>query len=669
MRRRRPEDHSTGASRRSVLQAAGTSLLVAPVVSCDLLSTAPSGEKSDAAKGDGPEDRGSRNPPEAPMLAEQVRAGSLPAVEDRLPKEPLVIQPTDSIGKYGGTWHSWMQGLGATYVFDVEVGYDPLVRWDPGWKKVIPNVAKSWRIEKDGRAYTFQLRRGMRWSDGKPFTADDLLFTYEDILTDTDISPVPSTVIAPGGVPGTMKAVGDYEVRITFDTTNGLFLNDLANGGSNLLIRPKHYLKRFHKKYAPDAGKLAEDQGYSDWVELFGSKNDFQNPDLPVINAWRVSKPVAEHTERGEYVRNAYYWKVDPEGSQLPYLDRVYYPLIPKAEAALLKTMHGEIDFNHPAYTGGVTLLRNKPVLARNRKQGGYGFVDSIYETMNWMVIGLNLNHKDSRMREMFQNRDFRIGLSYAIDRAEIRDKVYQRQGEAWQAAPRKESRFFDREFAKQYTEHDVAKANEYLDRAGYSKRDVDGFRLRGDGKRVGFTVEVATEQPDQISSLEVVKAGWTEVGVDVAVRTEPRTLFSDRIRSGANLHDVAVWTGDGGYGDEITAPVWYLPTVWCFASRWADWYNSDGKEGERPNAPARQQLKLYDQLKASVDEKERDRLFGQILRIAREQFWCIGTVLSTGAYGTVKGTFKNVPDFVPAAWNYPSPGPTRPEQYFTTKI
>ncbi|MGH3503309.1 MAG: ABC transporter substrate-binding protein [Nocardioidaceae bacterium] len=175
----------SGPTRRGLLRAGGVGLVAASAVGCDMLSTNPDGQKKDAG---GSGSATNKNPKQAPTLDAKVKSGELPQVADRLPDKPLVIKPTDSIGKYGGTWHSWFQGLGATYIFDDEVGYDYLVRWDPKWEKVIPNLAESCDVGKDGRTYTFHLRKGTRWSDGKPLTADDLVFAYEDVLKNSWLS-------------------------------------------------------------------------------------------------------------------------------------------------------------------------------------------------------------------------------------------------------------------------------------------------------------------------------------------------------------------------------------------------------------------------------------------------------------------------------------------------
>jgi len=284
---------------------------------------------------------------------------------------------------------------------------------------------------------------------------------------------------------------------------------------------------------------------------------------------------------------------------------------------------------------------------------------------MNAVAIALNLTCRDPVKREIFNNKDFRIGLSHAINREELIDAVFQRQGRPWQLAPREESEFYLEELATQYLEYDVDLASQHLDKAGYAERDDQGRRLGPDGKPIQFTVEVASGISDTaIDAMDLIKKYWAEVGITIQVRTEDRALFYTRKE--ANQHDANVWGGDGGLTDAIIDPRWYFPfsTESNYAIPWANWYNGNTPAMEPP-AHVKQQMRLYDQIKASPDPEERRNLFMQILEIAKDQFYAIGCVLPEPGYGIVKNNFHNVPKSFPSAWVYPNPGPTNPEQYF----
>lgn len=657
-------------SRRNVLKASGLGGIAAGSISgCDLLSTDPSG---DSGEGGDEKRTHSAKSKEAPALAKQVRAGKLPPLKERLPGNPLVVPVQDRLGSYGGTWNNFVANppIGAGR----ECGYDPLVRWSPDWKKIIPNLAESWDIDGDGREYTFHLRKGVKWSDGRPFGADDLVFAYNDVLMNEKLFAVPPTQFVTEGKPGTLEKVDDHTVRFAFKAPNGLLLPFLASAGSHvLIICQKHYYSKFHPKYNNKVDQLTKKAGLNSWTDLFAAKGgtsvnntDFWRPPVPNLFAWRTAR-VGRQGSRKVLERNPYYWKVDSQGRQLPYLDAVTYTAVTNLETVLLQATDGRYELLPPTFTGGVCTVDNKPVLARNRRKGHYHFIDGLASSMNRMIIALNLTHKDPQLREVFQNRDFRIGLSYAINRPEIIESVYQRQGEPWQAAPRKESDVYVEELAKQYTSHSMAKANQHLDKAGYDRRDGAGFRLRPDGKRIAFQVDVITQEPTEINALELVKRYWKAVGVDIGSKTMDRDLFYTR--KDGNTPDASVWTGDGGLRDGMIDPRWYFPANHesNFAIPWALWYNSEGRDGEKPPQAAREQMALYDRVKETVDPDERRKLFKQILRIATDQFWVMGVTLPTGTFGIVRNDFHNVPKSMIASWRYLTPSPTRPEQYFSS--
>ncbi|MGH3488689.1 MAG: ABC transporter substrate-binding protein, partial [Actinopolymorphaceae bacterium] len=403
-----------------------------------------------------------------------------------------------------------------------------------------------------------------------------------------------------------------------------------------------------------------------DWTELFLARTSAAaNPELPSLFAWVYTTTLGTG-DRMVAERNPYYWKTDPDGRQLPYLDRVVFDVVQNDQVILLKASNGEFAM----HARHINTLRNKPVLARNRKRGGYAFFDLVPSIMNDLLVQLNLAHEDDALRAVFADKDFRIGLSYAINRPELIQSVVQGQGEPWQAAPRRESEFYDEQLAKQYTEFDLDKANEHLDRAGLANRDADGFRLRGDGQRIRFTVEVPTPTVKDfwVDAMELIKGYWAEVGVEIEVKSEDRSLFYER--KAANAHDAVVWQGPGGTQDAMMDPRSYFPfsAESGYAVPWAAWFTSRGKAGQEPPEPAREQMALYRQLETTVDKAEQARLFRAILDIAREQFWVIGTVAPSQGYGIVANDFHNVPKSIPDANIYATPGPTNPEQYYLSR-
>jgi ABC-type transport system substrate-binding protein len=609
---------------------------------------------------------------EAPTLADQVKAGKLPPVEQRIPKVPRVVQPNESVGKFGGTWRTALVGGQDTAWLTRTLGYDFLVRWDPTWKQIIPNIAASFQANPDATEFTFKLREGMKWSDGQPFGVDDMLFYAEDVYGNSELTT------SKGTNPFTIAKVDDLTFTIKFEKPNGLFMQNLATpSGADWTRFPAHYLKQFHKKYA-DAAKLdqlVKDNKAENWVKLFrlkgwgvpGTPYDalWSNPDLPTLYGWKIVEPYGNGT-RVTCERNPFYWKVDPEGNQLPYIDKIAYDVLQDPQPLVLKVANGEIDFHDRHINNN----QNKAVLADNQQKGQYHFVDTVPSGANTTAIAFNLTHKDPAMRKLFQDKNFRIALSYAIDRKQIIDTVFVGQGEPWQDAPQKESVYYYEPLATQYTAYDAAKANQLLDQAGY-KKGSDGMRTRPDGQKISFVIEVSATGTDATNSdvMKIVVDQWQKVGIGAQLKPEDRSLLYTR--KDANECDCAIWGGSGGLLDAILDPRNYFPFSHesNFAEAWFVWYDKPSNPQtppEEPPAPTKQQMELYQNgVLGSGDPAKQKDAFMEILKIAQDQFYVIGITLPSSGYAIVKNNFKNVPKEMPDAWLYPTPAPTNPEQYY----
>jgi ABC-type transport system substrate-binding protein len=645
--------------RRELLGLGGAAFLTTlSLAGCDL-STTPRGERNRGAGNDE-----LLEAKEAPMLAKLVKNGDLPPLKERLPDKPLVIEPVERLGVYGGTWHTALLGVADAVWMDRTIGYEGLLRWSPDFTKIIPNVAESYESSDDGTEHTFHLRPGMKWSDGEPFTADDIVFYQNDVVNNREITPIEAKN------PAVAEKVDDHTVRFVFERPEGLCIKKHASGSGTYVRFPKHYLQQFHKSYNPDVDALVKEEGAEDWVELFGTKaciglgagETYMNPECPTVYGWRTITALGDG-QRAVVERNPYYWKVDTEGRQLPYLDRVEYEILGDAEVMLLKAMNGEIDMQNRT----IGKPRNKPVLAKNREQGNYRFFETVPTSMNTTVIAFNLTHKDPVKREIFNRRDLRVGLSHAINRQEIIDVVFQRQGEPWQTSPRKESVFYDERLATQYLEYDPELANRYLDKTGYTERDSAGYRLGPDGKRIAAQITFVTSWTPQWADVaDLLKAFWKEVGVEIVPQAQDRSLWLER--SAANDFDIQMWEGELGYdADVLLRPMWYLPLDGTITPGplWREWYNSRGELGEKPPELVARTLDIYDEIQVTPDEAGQQALMKEILQINADMFNVIGISLPANNYGVVKNNFRNVPASMRDSVTCLTPGLTRPEQYF----
>ncbi|MGF7160857.1 peptide/nickel transport system substrate-binding protein [Rhodoligotrophos appendicifer] len=607
---------------------------------------------------------------QAPMLDAQVTAGTLPPVAERLPKTPRVIEPVEKVGKYGGTWRSGLVGgSDRNWLFRI-AGYEPLVAWDREWSgKVVPNLAEAVTASEDGKTFTVKLREGLKWSDGKPFTSDDIGFFINDIVGNKELLPNGVDWISSGGETGKFAKVDDANFTITFKEPYGMFMQRLAGVyGVQIVMMAKHYCSQFMPTYNKDGlDALMKEAGVGTWTELFIKKcavdteanERWQNPQRPTMEPWVIKDPYIGGASLVTLERNPYYFKVDPEGNQLPYIDDMSISVNADKQTLVLKVVNGEIDYQDRHVNDNA----NRAVFTDAADKAQIHLVDGPNADMNTTIISLNLTSKDPVKREIFNNKDFRIGLSYAIDRQAIIDSAFVGQGEPWQAAPRKESPYYNEKLAKQYTEYDVAKANEHLDKA-YPKKDSNGFRLGPDGKRISFNIMVMPALGDFLDSTQLAAQYWQAVGIDAKVQTVDRTLFYDRKDN--NEQDAAVFLGSGGMGDAIFEPTFYFP-FWnetLFAVPWGNWYASGGKAGEEPPAAAKKQMEIYREITKSSDPEKQKALMKQLLDISADEFYAIGISTPGPLFSATKNNLHNVYPR-PFAWTYPSPVASNTEQYY----
>lgn len=612
---------STTVSRRQLLVlGAGATMALS---SCSFLSTDP---ESESGQNDVPKGK------EAPMLEERVKAGSLPELAQRLPVNPKVVQPLEQAGVYGGTLQTVLESTDASWLW-MTVVHDHLVTWDAAYSTIVENVAERFEVLESGKVYVFHLREGMRWSDGEPFTSDDLLWWYENVLLNKSITPVVPTALKIGDDPVVVTAQGDYQVTFTFPTPNALFLEQITPHGPPFRLLPRHYLEQFHKKFNPDLP--------ADWAQEFlGKIDEIENVDLPVLSAWVPKNP---HGDGGRQLweRNPYYWKVDQDGSQLPYVDTVAFTFFSEQGPLLLAAANGDVDVYQRQE---VTVPKNRPVLSDGQEKGGYTLVSVKDPNHNTIGICLNLTSSNPAKRKMYQSKDFRIGLSHAIDRQQIIDLVYQRQGRPWQTAPRPDVPFYTSDdFGTQYTEFDLEKAEAAMSAAGYSELDGRDRRLGEDGKPIVISVLCQSRYPDMIDAMEFIKATWEEIGVELRIETASPELVSERLV--ANDYDCTLDKGELGYLDLVADPRWLFATGGSsYAPLWQNWYEG-GSPSEEPPAAMQQQMSVYrDRVRGNADRDTQYAALQEIIETARDEFWTIGVSLPGEPFCIKSNRVHNVP-------------------------
>lgn len=610
-------------------------------------------------------------PKEAPELARMVAENRLPPLDQRLPRNPMVVAPHETVGRYGGTLRRGLRGSSDHNGILRMVGNQGLVRWNLEFTQVLPNVAERWDVNATATEFVFHLREGMKWSDGKPFTADDIVFAIEDCTKNSELYRSVPSVLTIGGKPAVVSAVSPTAVKFVFEAPYAMFLENLATPlGQHPTLFPKHYCSQFHPKYNSGLDAQVKASNMSDWPTLFRARcgdieipSRWSNNEKPTLDPWVVAEAYTGGATRVTMRRNPYFWQVDPNGSQLPYIDQLTMNISQDVESLMLDTISGRIDIQDRH----IDSLQNKPTLSQNMQRGAYRLVELVASGAQQCMIYLNMTHKDPAMRAMFANKEFRQALSLGIDRKEIIDLVYLGQSEPYQTGPRPGHPWYHEKLARQFTQHDPAQANAILDRLGY-RRGPDRMRLRPDGQKVFFAIDVIpTLYPDAVDTLELVKRHWAALGVDIKVNTIERALYYTR--GDNNDHDAATWPGPGGL-DPILDPRDYLaqhPQGSRYAIPWTLWYVSGGKEGQEPPESQKRRMKLFDDARATPDLAKRGQIVKEMLDLTAEDFETIGVCLAVNSFGIAKNNLRNVPLKMPQAWSWPNPGPALPQQFFFT--
>jgi len=593
---------------------------------------------------------------EAPMLADAVASGSLPAVGDRLPAEPMVVEVAEQIGVYGGTL---VDSTGGNRLAEFRhFGYEPLVRWSVDGSQVIPNVAKSWEVSDDATTYTFHLRKGMKWSDGEDFTADDIVFWWEHVETNTDIQSKPRGFFVIGGEQATVTKVDDYTVQFSWSKPNGLFLENLATPyGVRAVQFAEHYHSQFIKGLNPDAVASAMAEAgateYTQWwtatVGSYGKQSEYNNPDRPFIHAWIPREPFLGK-ERFGFERNPYYFKVDADCNQLPYIDHRVWVLAANPEIQLAKSLTGEVDISRI----NISTPANRSVFFDNMERGDYRLVSADSADMNVARFSFPENHPDEFRASVYQNKDFRIGLSLAIDREELIDVIFLGQGEPYQVGPGPRSPFYNEKLAKQYTEYNAALAAQHLDLV-LPEKDRNGFRLRPNGDR--FTLVIAVNKDfksDWVDMMELIKGYWDAVGVNTVVE-----VLSDATsigRRGAADNDIGLWLSENGTG---RLPLLLLDEMLGGDDdlEWTKYHDTNGAEGTEPPADVQRMFALKD-LIPQLAGAQQDAAMAEFIDLLAENFPIIGIALPAGNYRAVSNRLRNVPEPLMEGWLYPGISP-----------
>ena len=519
----------------------------------------------------------------------------LAAVADRLPEEPLVVVPYDSVGSYGGTIKFLSNATEAGTSDMLSTRHVNLVRFADDLTTIVPNVAKDYSWNDDFTELTFMLRKGHKWSNGEPFTARDVEFWYEDLMMNTNIREKPYPYLLVGGEPMTVDVVNDTTVRFNLPSPFPGLLATLA-WTYNQAFMPAHFLEQFHPEIDSNADANAQALGFENgWDALaayYGNSGwtdtptpMLRNPDLvaglvhaayPSLEAYMT---IEDTTEGRIYAANPYFHQVDTAGNQLPYIDYQNERYINENEIRLLKLVNGEVDYKSQSVQ-----LESAPQLLDGAEKGGYSL--QINPGCGAALFSFNVTHPDMEKRSVYGDIRFRQAMSMAMNRDEINDVAYYGMGVVEQfvgISPAPD--FVSDEIKMHMTQYDPAASNALLDAVGLVDTDGDGFRELPSGAPFAMNIDYATQGIGGVE-VELVARHWNEVGI----KTSFKEVTPDEYRGSqsSNALDVHVW--DKGQPLAIIAgnPETFKAPFGNYFNHtqgmlWAAYIDSNGSDGVEP--------------------------------------------------------------------------------------
>ena len=619
----------------------------------------------------------SANPDIAALNAEIQGNPDLPPLADRLPAEPLVVAPYDTIGTYGGTFDALSNATEAGTSDFLSIRHVNLVRYSDDLKTIVPNVAKSWEWNDDFTELTFNLRAGHKWSDGAPFTSADVAFWLNNLALDSNVIEKPKDYVLAGGEPIAIEIIDDQTFKFVLAAPKPGLLVHFATSYAQP-FQPKHFLGQYHPAVNDNADAAAAAFGFASGYEMvnyYYGQSDWTDTPTPMLrDPARVAalpyatQPTleshiftADTTEGRKLVANPYFFQVDTTGQQLPYISRQDELYKNDNEVRILALVNGEVD-----YKAQSVQLPAAPILLENQDSGGYTV--QLKPTIAMPTFGFNVTSADEGKREVFGNLAFRRAMSVAIDRNTLNEVVYFGQGEPKQYmgfSPTPD--FVDPSLAKLHTEYDPEAAKAALDSLGMVDTDGDGFRELPNGDKIVINLQFATQGlPGEV--VEFVAQNWSDVGVQTTVKE----VTPDEYRSSqsSNALDVTMWAKGQPVAVTLGTNELFVPPYENYfgqrnAMLWAEYLETDGASGIAPPDWAQGMIADIEAFQQAVPgSAEAGEIGARLAQTMAENLLFIGTVAAPNPI-VVRNGLQNVPEFQTWSYEYYRTYPYRATQWF----
>jgi peptide/nickel transport system substrate-binding protein len=476
--------------------------------------------------------------------------------------------------------------------------------------KVKPHLAESWEVSADGLTWTFHLRQDVKWFDGQPLTADDVVFTFNDLIYNPDIPSSSRDIYTVDGEPFKVSKVDDFTVQFILPVKFAPFLRGMSQG-----ILPKHILeksvqeKKFNFTWGID----------TDPKEIIGT-GPFQ------LTQYIPGQKLV-------FKRNPHYWKTSEEGDQLPYLDELIFMIVQNTDIELLKFMEGSLD---ALDLRGMDYSIVKP-LEDQRNFTVYDLGPAMGS--NFVVFNLNSavnpNTKkpfvDPVKLSWFSNRAFRQAVAHAVDKAKIIEIVKNGLGYVQDSSMGPGAGFFYNPDVEKY-DYDLKKAKAILEEAGFQDRDKDGILEDQEGHKVEFTLYTNASDSERLDIAGIIRRDLENLGMKVNFQAIEFNTLVSKLTSTYEW-DAIVLGLTGGVEPH------FGKNVWTTTGQLHMWHPNQ----EKPATPWEARIDdLFSKGVQELNEDKRKVIYDEFQQIVSEELPVIYTVLSA-KISAVRNKFGNL--------------------------
>ncbi len=488
--------------------------------------------------------------------------------------------------------------------------FEGLTRTNGITTQVEPNLAKSWKVSEDGRQWTFYLRQDVVWSDRYPFTADDVLFTFNDIIYNDKIPSSARDIFSINGKRFLVEKIDDFTVRFTLPMKFAPFLRAMGQA-----ILPKHCLLKAVKD---------------------GNFNFTWGIDTPPKDIVGTGPYILERYQPGERIvfhRNPHYWKKDSSGYRLPYIEKIIYLIVQNQDTVLLKFLEGDLD---------MCSLRGMdyPLLKPLEKEKDF----TIYNTgpnfgSNFITFNQNpgINPKtkkpyvDPIKLKWFSDIHFRRAVAHAIDKKGIIEILMNGLGYEQNSAMSPSSGYFYNPNVRKYS-YDLKKAKQILEKAGYRDYDGDGIIEKPKGHPVEFSLVTNSGSTERIQIAAIIRRDLEQLGMKVNFLALEFNNIVNKLVSNYDWEAVIIGL-TGGIEPHFGRNVWHS------SGQLHIWYPRQ----KSPHTSWEKRIDtIFDTAVQELDPKKRKKLYDEWQEIVAEKLPLIYTVLGANIFA-VRNKFGNL--------------------------